>query len=33
VRSAAVVLPQAESFLDSCRDAVKVAPGVPQSSV
>jgi hypothetical protein len=33
VRSAAVVLPQAESFLDSCRDAVKVTPGVPQASV
>ncbi|QXE33010.1 aromatic ring-hydroxylating dioxygenase subunit alpha [Streptomyces sp. GMY02] len=33
VRSAAVVLPQAESFLDSCREAVKSVPGVPQSSV
>lgn len=33
VRSAAVVLPQAESFLDSCRDAVKVTPGVRQASV
>ncbi len=28
-----VVLPQAESFLDSCRDAVKVTPGVAQTSV
>ena len=33
VRSAAVVLPVAESFLDSCRDAVTVTPGVAQSSV
>jgi phthalate 4,5-dioxygenase len=33
VRSAAVVLPQAESFLDSCRDAVKATPGVPHASV
>ena len=33
VRSAAVVLPQAESFLDSCRDAVRATPGVPQASV
>jgi phthalate 4,5-dioxygenase oxygenase subunit len=33
VRSAAVVLPQAESFLDSCRDAVRVVPGTPVASV
>ena len=33
IRSAAVVLPQAESFLDSCRDAVKAVPGTPQSTV
>jgi hypothetical protein len=33
VRSAAVVLSQSESFLDSCRDAVTATPGVPQSSV
>jgi hypothetical protein len=33
VRSAAVVLPKAESFLDSCREDVRVRPGVPISSV
>ena len=33
VRSAAVVLPQAESFLESCRDAVAVRPGEAHSSV
>jgi len=33
VRSAAVVLPQHESFLESCRDAVSVRPGVRQSSI
>jgi hypothetical protein len=33
VRSAAVVLPAAESFLDSCRDAVRVVPGTPVASV
>ncbi|MER6979963.1 hypothetical protein [Streptomyces carpinensis] len=31
VRSAAVV--QVESFLDSCRDAVEVTPGVRQATV
>ncbi|MGN6088902.1 MAG: aromatic ring-hydroxylating dioxygenase subunit alpha [Actinomycetes bacterium] len=33
VRSAAIVLPQAESFLDACRDAVTVKPGQPHASV
>jgi phthalate 4,5-dioxygenase len=33
VRSAAVVLPQDEGFLDSVRDAVSARPGVPQSSI
>ncbi|MDQ7908902.1 Rieske 2Fe-2S domain-containing protein [Phytohabitans sp. ZYX-F-186] len=33
VRSAAVVLPRHESFIESCRDAVSVRPGVRQSSV
>lgn len=33
VRSAAVVLPQAEAFLDSCKDAVRVTPGMPIASV
>jgi hypothetical protein len=33
VRSAAIVLPQAESFLDACRDAVTVQPGVRQTTV
>jgi phthalate 4,5-dioxygenase oxygenase subunit len=33
VRSAAVVLPQSESFLDACRDAVTATPGVRHSSV
>jgi hypothetical protein len=33
VRSAAVVLPQEESFLDACRDAVTAVPGVTQTSV
>ncbi|WP_308800448.1 hypothetical protein [Streptomyces sp. NEAU-H3] len=33
VRSAAVVLPRAESFLDACREDVKVTPGVRQSTV
>ena len=33
VRSAAVVLPKAESFRDSCREDVRVRPGVPISSV
>jgi phenylpropionate dioxygenase-like ring-hydroxylating dioxygenase large terminal subunit len=33
VRSAAVVLPQAESFIDSSRDAVTVRPGVAHASV
>jgi hypothetical protein len=33
VRSAAVVLPQAESFLDAARDDVRVKPGMPVASV
>jgi hypothetical protein len=33
VRSAAIVLPQHESFLESCRDAVTAIPGVRQTSV
>jgi hypothetical protein len=33
VRSAAVVLPQEESFLDACGDAVVAVPGVRQTSV
>ncbi len=33
VRSAAIVLPQAESFLDSSREAVAATPGIPQTSV
>jgi phthalate 4,5-dioxygenase oxygenase subunit len=33
VRSAAVVLPQAESFIESSRDAVMVRPGVAHASV
>jgi nitrite reductase/ring-hydroxylating ferredoxin subunit len=33
VRSAAIVLPKAESFLESARNAVGVIPGVPQTSV
>jgi phenylpropionate dioxygenase-like ring-hydroxylating dioxygenase large terminal subunit len=33
VRSAAIVLPQAESFIDSSRDAVAVRPGVAHVSV
>ncbi|MEA2255413.1 MAG: phthalate 4,5-dioxygenase [Solirubrobacteraceae bacterium] len=33
VRSAAVVLPQAESFIDASRDAVAVRPGMAHSSV
>ena len=33
VRSAAVVLPQAEAFLDAAREDVTVRPGVPVSSV
>ena len=33
VRSAAIVLPVAESFMDSCRDAVVATPGTPQTSV
>jgi phthalate 4,5-dioxygenase len=33
VRSAAVVLPQAESFIESSRDAVAVRPGVAHASV
>jgi phthalate 4,5-dioxygenase len=33
VRSAAIVLPQAESFIESSRDAVEVRPGVAHASV
>jgi hypothetical protein len=33
VRSAAVILPKDEGFLDSVQDAVSVKPGVPQASV
>jgi nitrite reductase/ring-hydroxylating ferredoxin subunit len=33
VRSAAIVLPQEESFLDACGDAVTATPGVGHSSV
>jgi phthalate 4,5-dioxygenase oxygenase subunit len=33
VRSAAIVLPQAESFIDSAREAVEVRPGVAHVSV
>jgi hypothetical protein len=33
VRSAALVLPAAESFIDSVRDAVSVRPGTRQSSI
>jgi phthalate 4,5-dioxygenase len=33
VRSAAIVLPKQDSFLDSCRDAVTATPGVRQTSV
>ncbi|HEY3633159.1 MAG TPA: Rieske 2Fe-2S domain-containing protein [Jatrophihabitantaceae bacterium] len=33
VRSAAIVLPQQDSFLDACRDAVAATPGVGHSSV
>jgi phthalate 4,5-dioxygenase oxygenase subunit len=33
VRSAAIVLPHQDSFLESCRDAVTATPGVRQTSV
>jgi hypothetical protein len=33
VRSAAVVLPQREAFLEAARDDVKVKPGMPVASV
>jgi phenylpropionate dioxygenase-like ring-hydroxylating dioxygenase large terminal subunit len=33
VRSAAIVLPQAEAFLDAARDDVRVKPGMPVASV
>lgn len=33
VRSAAIVLPKQDSFIESCRDAVSVNPGVAQTSV
>jgi phthalate 4,5-dioxygenase oxygenase subunit len=33
VRSAAVVLPRAEAFLDACGDSVRVQPGMPVASV
>jgi hypothetical protein len=33
VRSASIVLPKGDSFLDPTRQAVSVIPGVPQTSV
>jgi phenylpropionate dioxygenase-like ring-hydroxylating dioxygenase large terminal subunit len=33
VRSAAIVLPQEESFIDACRDALTAQPGVAHTSV
>ena len=33
VRSAAIVLPQAESFIESAREAVEVRPGIAHASV
>ena len=33
VRSVSIVLPKEESFIESCRDAVAVTPGVRQTSV
>jgi phthalate 4,5-dioxygenase len=33
VRSAAIVLPQAESFIESSREAVAVRPGMAHTSV
>jgi phthalate 4,5-dioxygenase len=33
IRSAAVVLPQEESFIDACRDALAARPGVAHTSV
>jgi len=33
IRSAAIVLPQEESFIDSCRDALTAKPGVAHVSV
>jgi hypothetical protein len=33
VRSAAVVLPKEESFIDACRDALEARPGVAHVSV
>ena len=33
VRSASVVLPKDEAFIDRCRDALIATPGVRQSSV
>jgi phthalate 4,5-dioxygenase oxygenase subunit len=33
IRSAAVVLPKDQTFIDSCREELTVRPGVPQASV
>jgi hypothetical protein len=33
VRSAAVVLPRDQAFIDGCRDALEVQPGVKHASV
>jgi phenylpropionate dioxygenase-like ring-hydroxylating dioxygenase large terminal subunit len=33
IRSAAIVLPHEEDFLEACRDAIAAKPGVPQTSV
>ena len=33
IRSVSIVLPKEESFLESCRDALTVIPGVRQTSV
>jgi phthalate 4,5-dioxygenase oxygenase subunit len=33
VRSAAVVLPKEEAFIDSCKEALSVRPGAPQATV
>jgi hypothetical protein len=33
IRSAAIVLPQEESFIESCREALTAQPGVAHTSV
>ncbi len=33
IRSVSIVLPKEESFMEGCRDAIAVRPGVPQTSV